>query len=368
MIKERYGQALIITIIIIALIMAIFADGLTTVLRYHSTQETEIYQREQALYLAEAGVNQMLYNINSGIIYSNGDSISGSDPYGIGSYITTYYSPDTSGFSGSAYIKSVGVVGEYRRTIYTSIIGGITSEAFKYCLYTAPGGSDGVYYSYFTNFIYGSSYLYNTAPATLPYPDTVYYSSSYAGVSETLYGRWPIFYVSTADLNNVVYIHTVNPNATLIISFANIYDASYNISFITDAKNVYFTDLGAPYEDTYWYGAANPNDNNLVYPILVHFGTGTVTFDYSNYYNDYTTLHLYGFLYTYGGIDMEYNYYSYGEIDGEVMEQNPVGELGGPYGDTQMSYVTDYYNNPPPHFIIPGSIIEPLVGSFREEY
>ncbi len=369
MLRSRNGQALIITVILIALVMAVLGESLTTVLRFHSLQETEISQRDQALYIAEFGVNLMLYNINSGVVYNNGDSISGTDPSGIGSYVTTYCVPDTSGYGGSAYIKSVGSVGNIKRIIYASVEGGVTSDAFKYCLYTTTGGSDGVLPGYFVNYIYGSNYLYNVASATLPYPNPAYYNSTYAEVSVTLYGRWPVFYVSSSDLGNVVYIHTANPNATLTISFDNIFDATYSLSIITDAKNVYFADMGpANGEDTNWYGAENVNDNNLVYPILVHLGTGTVTFDFTPFYDYDTTLYLHGFLYTEGGIDMEYSYYSYGEIDGEVMEGNPVGELGGPYGDTQLSYVTDYYNNPPPHFIVPGEVTDVLPGSFREEY
>ena len=367
--RKRKGQALIIVVIIIAIVMAVFANSLTTAMRYHAREETEIYQREQALYLAEMGINQMLFNMNNGTTYIDGDQISGNAPSGIGRYTTTYHTPDNSGFHGTAYIKSTGMVNGIERTIYSSI-GSSSSDAFKYCLFTSTGGPDGVVDdSYFTNPIYGNAYKYNTNTSSTPYPDTNYYSQAYAEKYKAKNGSNPKYKIKAADLGKVLYIHTTDSNATLTVSFVNIYDESYSLSIITDAKNVIFDKMGpANGNDTNWSGAENSNDNNLIYPIVTHLGTGYVEFNFTYSYDGNTTLKLNGFLYTAGYIDMEYSYTSYGEINGEVIEQDPQGYLGGPYGDTNLNYTTDYFTNPPPHFIVPNSKTSVIPGSFREEY
>jgi len=374
--KNRKGQALIVIVIIMAVVMAIFVNALTTELHSHSLSETEIYQREQALYLAEIGVNRMIFNINGGDTYNDGDYITGTVT-GIGSYKSIYHTPDDSGYGGSAYIESIGTVGQFSRKIFASIqAGGGNRDAFKYCLYTTQGGSDGISSdSYFTNNIYGDAYRYNSfSTSSVPHPDPNYYNKNYAEKYIVKTGNNPTYRIKNKDLGKVLYIHTTKPNATLTVSFVNIYDESYNLSIITDAKNVKFTKMGpANGDDTNWYGAENSKDNNLVYPILVHLGTGTATFKFDETYDGGTTLYLHGFLYTKGGIDTEYisNWFygdSYGVIDGEVIEENPAGKLGGPYGDTRINYVTDYYNNPPPHFIVPGENTELIPGGFREEY
>jgi len=366
--KQRKGQALIIVVLIIAIVMAVFASSYTTYLHYHALEETEIYQREQALYLAEIGINQMIFNINKGTVYNDGDSISNSVS-GIGTFTATYHTPDNSGYGGSAYIESVGTVGEISRKIFASVQAGSNiSDPFKYCLFTSTGGRDGVRSRYFKNYIYGNQYKYNNSPSSTPYPDENYYNENYVEkyVEET--GTNPTYIVSSQDLDKVIYIHTES-DATLTVSFVNIYNETYNLSIITNAKDLILDKMGpANGDDTNWYGAKNSKDNDSTYPIITHFGSGTVKFNFTYSYDDYTTLKLHGFIYTAGGVDMEYSYYSYGEIDGEVIERNPQGELGGPWGDTSMNYVTDYYTNPPPHFIVPGTTTEVFPGSFREEY
>ena len=366
--QKRRGQALIIVVLIIAVIMAVFANSLLGRLRFGALQETEIYQREQALYLAEMGVNQIIANLNSGITYNDGDTITGTVS-GIGSFTTTYHTPDNSGFNGDSYVESEGKAGSFSRKIFASIqIGSNISDPFKYCLFTSTGGRDGVKRRYFKNYIYGNQYRYNNSPASTPYPDENYYNKNYAEeyVEET--GTNPTYRVKSQDLGKVLYIHTES-DATLTVSFVYIYNESYNLSIITNAKNLVLDKMGpANGDDTNWYGAKNSKDDNSTYPIVTHFGSGTVKFNFTYSYDDDTTLYLHGFIYTAGGVDMEYSIYSYGEIDGEVVEKNPQGELGGPWGDTSMKYVTDYYTNPPPHFIIPGTTTKVLPGTFREEF
>jgi type II secretory pathway pseudopilin PulG len=176
--KNRHGQALIIVVIIIAVIMAVFANSLTTQLRYHAQEETEIYQREQALYLAEMGINQMIFNINNGTTYNDGDTITGnfSD---IGNYTATYHTPDDSGFGGSSYIESAGTVGKFTRKVFVSVQSGGSTDAFKYCLFTLTGGNDGVDDANFYNPIWKvpTEYKYNLPPGSVtPYPDPAFYN------------------------------------------------------------------------------------------------------------------------------------------------------------------------------------------------
>lgn len=379
--RKRNGQALIIVVIIIAIVMAVFANSLTTALRYHAEEETEIYQREQALYVAEIGINQMIFNMNNGATYSDGDQITGNAPSSIGRYTTTYHTGDNFG-SGSAYIESKGRVGEVERTVFASVqLGGNSSDAFKYCLFTSTGGRDGVIDdSYFNNLIYGNAYKYNP-PGTyaVPYPDPAYYNERNAEKVRDLSGNnTPTYTIKKGDLqkNNVIYIHT-DPDATLTIDFIKISDYTFNLSIITDAKNVTIVNLPSNFfGDCTWNGARNSKDENKVYPVITHLGTGTLTLDYSTEW--FSTLILHGFVYTGGSIDMKYTYFCWwwgcwrvtdGEINGEIIEQDPQGHLGGAYGDgTHLNYTTDYFTNPPPHFIIPGSETKILPGTFREEY
>ncbi len=373
--KKRKGQALIIVVIIIAIIIAVFANSYTTRLRYHTQEETEIYQREQALYIAGIGVNQMIFNINNGTTYNDGDSIT-NNVSGIGTYATTYHTPDDSGYGGSAYIESVGTVGEISRKVFVSVQLGGSSDAFKYCLYTSTGGRDGIADdSYFNNSFYGNPFLYNKSQAVTPYPDPNYYNKNYSEKYKDLSkkGNNPKYKVESGDLGKVIYIETKD-NATLTIDFEKISQTSFNLSIITNAKNVTIKNLyprGTSSTIT-WSGAKNSKDNDSVYPVITHLGTDTTTFEFNNYYN--ATLKLNGFIYTAGDLYMNYDLLgiipvSKGEFDGEVIEKDPQNKLGGDDGTrTTMNYVTDYYTNPPPHFIVPGSVTKVLPGSFREEY
>ena len=117
---KRKGQALIIVVIVFGLIVSVFAISISTAMRSHALEETEIYQREQALYLAQMGINQMIYNINNGTTYTNGQSINGTSP-DIGTYKATYITPDNSGYGGIATIKGEGTVGQFTRRIFVSL-------------------------------------------------------------------------------------------------------------------------------------------------------------------------------------------------------------------------------------------------------
>ena len=374
--RKRKGQALIIVVIIIAIVMAVFAHSLTTAMRYHAREETEIYQREQALYLAEMGINQMIFNMNNCATYIDGDQISGNAPSGIGGYTTTYHTTDNFEPEGDAYIESTGTVGEVERTVFASIELA-KSEAFKYCLFSHTGGDGGVYDdgqnngNNFENDQWGSSYKYNSTTYAVPRPDEKCYIEYADEPKGTFNGN--TYHVVSGDLGHVIYIKP-NSGNTLTIDFGNISD-DFSLSIVTKAKKVTIKNLPSNVE---WSGAKNHNDKDKIYPVIAHLGTGTLTIDYSTAL--FSTLTLDGFVYTGGHIKMKYIYLfgwwlSSGEFDGEVMEgDDPGKKLGGGHNGkgTKMIYPNDeehnYYKNPPPHFIIPGKETKVLPGTFREEY
>jgi len=374
--RKRKGQALIIVVIIIAIVMAVFANSLTTAIRYHAEEETEIYQREQALYLAEMGINQMIFNINK-----NGDhsTIPPVTVPGIGSYKTIYHAPDNSGFGGSAYIESIGTVGKGKNKVTRRIFASVenTSDAFKYCLFTGTGGRDGVYDdTYFTNSTYGDAYKYNTNASLTPRPDHNYHKYAEKVKNKS---RNNTYKIKSGDLGHVIYIRKPKPSLgdTLTIDFGiltTLNKNSFSLSIITNAENVTIINLLPNGGE--WSGARSSKDGEI-YPVITHIppdDKGTLTIDYSTA-AWFSTLTLEGFVYTGGHIDMEYNFFGWlssGEFHGEVIEGNPGERLGGgwPGIGTTMIYTRDYYNYPPPHFIIPLSERETKVlpGTFREEY
>jgi hypothetical protein len=121
MYMRRKGQALVVVVLILALIMSVYATSISTAIRSQALEGTEIYQREQALYIAQMGINQMIYNANNGTTYASGQTITGTSPSGIGSYRTTYVTPDVSGYGGTATIKGEATVGQFTRVVYVSL-------------------------------------------------------------------------------------------------------------------------------------------------------------------------------------------------------------------------------------------------------
>jgi type II secretory pathway pseudopilin PulG len=347
--KNRHGQALIIVVIIIAVIMAVFANSFTTQLRYHAQEETEIYQREQALYLAEMGINQMIFNINNGTTYNDGDTITRNFS-GIGNYTATYHTPDDSGFDGSSYIESVGTVGEISRKVFASVQSGSGSrDAFKYCLYTTPGGtSDGAFL--LLNFVYPPYYLsYNYAPGLLPIPNMQAYENDADIAINDPAGD--TLHVDNSYNNKVVYVH-MDSLDTLTVDFSGMKKKSIAMSLITDANSVYVTGLN----NRNWTFDKKQGVN---YPLIVHSGAGS--FEIAEDSGDLT-----GFMYTQGYFVLDSMLTA---IYGEVMEDKPGGYLD--WVEIVYYYIDNhnntYYTTPPPHFII-GDVTKVLPGSFREEY
>jgi len=361
---RKKGYILIVTTIIIALILSGLLYATSIWLRTHATESTEIAQREIALYAAQYGINEMIYKLNTGTAYTNGQSISGTTPSGY-SYNATYYTGDT--FGGTAYIKGVGTAGSFKRTIYASIVGtsGSTSEAFKYCMYTGTGGKDsltGLDSIYFANLKYGSNYYYNSSPGTLPVPDWSWYSNplnynaSYNPATD-----YPSLNLPGSYNGKVLYVpySGTNTSATLTITISG----TFSVSLITNYPNVVIQGTGT------W--SAVSYSGNTYYPVILHYPsitTGSLTFNLKG--NDSVILN--GFLYAKGSVDIEYSAWSNFILNGMLM----AGGLGGiapKNGTFKINYPypsppqPDYYSNPPPHFSSPSGYYY-LPGSYREEY
>jgi hypothetical protein len=356
-IMRKKGYILIVTTIIIALILSGLLYATSIWLRTHATESTEIAQREIALYAAQYGINEMIYNLNTGTTYINGQSISGTTPSGY-SYTATYYTGDT--FGGTAYIKGVGTAGSFKRTIYASIVGTsgstTTSDAFKYCMYTGTGGKDSLSGSdstYFTNQKYGSNYYYNSSPGTLPIPDWNWYSNPLNYNASPPSGYTSIDLPGSYD-GKVLYVpySGSDPSATLTITISG----TFSVSLITNYPNVVIQGSGT------WNAASY---NNNTYPVILHYPsitTGSLKFDLTG--NNSVTLS--GFLYTEGNFSIVYSGWSNFTLNGMLMAGS-LGSIAPKNGTFKINYTNDYYLNPPPHFSSPSGYYY-LPGSYREEY
>ena len=388
---KRKGQALIVVVIIFALIVSVFAISLSTSMHYQALEATEIYQREQALYLAQMAINQMIYNINDGANYTNplNNSITitaPSVPDAEGKAI--YYTPDDSGYGGMATVKGEGTVGKFPRVIYASLQPWGFKDAFKYCLFTATGNYTKTNYDEyptigFTNNTW-SDYTYNTFSATTPYPDWSWYtnSSNYPAelfVPIDLTGNQS-YNPFTSGSGKVVYIHYTGSTATdtLTVEFTS-EDSStpnINLSIITDYPVVVFKHIGTKTNgnkgwDTSW----NPinYDPTHQYPLLIHNPTLTssssVTFNEDLKGNDNHTFTVNGLIYSKSSMKFLYSaksppgtaYSGYITIKGELIANSLNTDWD--YNETTFTYSNNYFTNPPPHFIY-----KFLPHSFREEY
>jgi len=365
---RKKGYILIVTTIIIALILSGILYATSIWLRTHATESTEIAQREIALYTAQYGINEMIYNLNTGTAYTNGQSISDTTPSGY-SYTATYYTGDT--FGGAAYIKGVGTAGSFTRTIYASIVGTsgstTTSEAFKYCMYTGTGGKDSLSGSdstYFTNQKYGSNYYYNSSSGTLPVPDWSWYSANYSA-SYNPGTDYPSLNLPGGYDGEVLYVpySGTNTSATLTITISG----TFSISLITNYPNVVIQ--GSNNGLSTWNAASYKNNT---YPVILHYPsitTGSLAFSLQG--NDKIVLN--GFVYTNSQFGITYSGKSTFTLNGMLMagslrnllpNQNGTFKINYPYPSPPQP---DYYSNPPPHFSSPSGYYY-LPGSYREEY
>jgi len=356
-IMRKKGYILIVTTIIIALILSGLLYATSIWLRTHATESTEIAQREIALYAAQYGINEMIYNLNTGTTYINGQSISDTTPSGY-SYTATYYIGDT--FGGTAYIKGVGTAGSFKRTIYASIVGTsgstTTSDAFKYCMYTGTGGKDslpsGSDSTYFSN-ANGSNYYYNISSGTLPIPDWNWYSNNYSAYYNP--GTdYPSLSLPGGYNKQVLYIpySGTNTSATLTINISG----TFSVSLITNYPNVVIQGSGT------WNAASY---NNNTYPVILHYPsitTGSLKFDLTG--NNSVTLS--GFVYTKGNFSIGYSGWSNFTLNGMLMAGS-LGYIAPKNGTFKINYTNDYYSNPPPSFSSPSGYYY-LPGSYREEY
>jgi len=372
---RKKGYILIITTIIIALILSGLLYATSIWLKTHATESTEIAQREIALYAAQYGINEMIYNLNTGTTYINGQSISGTTPSGY-SYTATYYIGDT--FGGTAYIKGVGTAGSFKRTIYASITGG-KSEAFKYCLFTQTGGYTKtpwwIQFLYPTiamiNNTYGSSYTYNTSSATVPSPDWAWYTNSAnypSGVFVEIDNFTDTTLTPSVYNGKVVYENYKgnSPTATLTVNFVgdDPTNTIYSLSVITNFPkvNIIYRDNSITWEPIIYSG-------NIEYPLLLHNASDTtsseIVFDLTNSKNK-KTFTVQGFIYSNSDALFSYGYaWGYLKINGTLFAKSLTTDWD--YNETTFNYTKDYYNNPPPHFGSSSGFIY-LPGSYREEY
>jgi hypothetical protein len=370
-IMRKKGYILIVTTIIIALILSGLLYATSIWLRTHATESTEIAQREIALYAAQYGINEMIYNLNTGTTYTNGQSISGTTPSGY-SYTATYYTGDT--FGGTAYIKGVGTAGSFTRTIYASIIGG-NSEAFKYCLFTQTGGytktNYGSYPTITMNNILYPGYTYNQTGASLPNPDWAWYTNFANYPSNTFVQLKSANRTDTLNPSNysgkVVYVnYTGNKNnATLTINFGA---GNYNVSILTNYPIVNIVWNAGTGNNTTWTPIAY--SSNTEYPIFLHNPSLTTQskfkFDLTNTNNNNKTFTVQGFLYSNSPVTFSYGFaWGYLNINGTLFAKSLTTDRD--YNKTTFNYTKDYYNNPPPHFGSASGFTY-LPGSYREEF
>lgn len=353
----RKGQAFLIVVIIIALVVSVFTISVSNSLRSQSLEGTEIYQREQALYVAEYGINQMIYNINNGTTYSNGQSITGNTAANVGSYTATYITPDSSGFGGSAVIKGEGTVGQFKRVIYVSLSSAGDPNVYKYCMFTGSGGNGGLSTSSFTNSTYGSGYFYNMTASTIPDVNLTSFANDPHYTTRNYTGN----YTYTPVNNGMVYLHyTGTGNATLTINF----NSSVSCSIITDFPNVTVN-----FSTATWSAITI---GSVQYPLIVHkspYGTSSsFTIQPSSLLDWSFTLN--GILYTNAKFGVSYAWlfgdsYSINGmlIAGDIADLSPSGL----FGSFSISYTYNYYSNVPPYFSY-AAVTKFLIPSFREEY
>ena len=367
---RKKGYILIVTTIIIALILSGLLYATSIWLRTHATESTEIAQREIALYAAQYGINEMIYNLNTGTTYNDGDSISGT--ISGGSYIATYKTSPSDTFGGIAYIKGVGTVGSFTRTIYASIIGG-SPEAFKYCLFTQTGGYTKTNYGWYpkitmNNIPYPSN-TYNQNGATVPSPDWAWYTNSAnypSGVFVPLSSNSSNTLDPSSYSGKVVYVNYTGTSntATLTINFGAV--SNYNISILTNYPIVNIV-LNSSKKNPTWTPVAY--NSNTEYPIFLHNPSLTtqskITFDLTNAKSN-QTFTVQGFLYTNSPVTFSYGYaWGYLNINGTLFAKSLTTDWD--YNETTFNYTKDYYNNPPPHFGSASGFTY-LTGSYREEY
>ncbi|BAL81444.1 hypothetical protein [Caldisericum exile] len=389
----KKGYILIVTTVVIALILTGLLYATSVWLRTHAMELSEISQREIALYVAQYGINEMIYNLNAGSSYSNGQSISGTTPSGY-SYTATYYTGDT--FGGIGYIKGVGTVGNFTRTVYGSIIGGSSSEAFKYCLYTQTGKytktNSNSNIITMNNPIYNLTY--NLEPASVPIPDFASYTNPNNYPANTFkkrnYSSDNVTYRVFIDANKVVFLNYTgsSPSATLTIDFAHNSATSVNITIITNFPAVKFIHLGTKANeiegrDFSW----NPISYNQTtkYPVFIHYPTLTsnssvnLNLDYLG--NDGNTFTINGLFYSNSNVSIEYGGFYWGFVNFKaplfakslstdwdylevLIDLNNDSRLTT---ETIFDYTLDTFKYPPPYFM-GTSGYSYLVGSYREEY
>ena len=359
--KNRQGQVLIIVVIVFATIISIFAIALSSSIRYGALEGTEIYKREQALYVAKYGINQMIYYLNT----HNGNpplnnQLEGDTVSGVGHYKAIYITPDNSGFGGSACIKGEGTVGKdpdkYTRTIYISLIGGGDPNTYKYCMFSGGGGRDnltGQDGDYFKNEAY-SDYLYNPSPSNIP---NVNFDSFWQNGGYTLKTYTSNYSYEPANGDKVCLHYSGGGTATLTINPANV-----SCSIITDFPNVVLTIANATLSSI-----PSGVSDNFSYPLIVHIPPQGVSSSFKCSSGGNKSLILNGLIYTNTTFSISYSGRDQFTLNGMLI----AGQLGSiapkNRATFKINYNTDFVAKPPLYFSIPGTV-KVLTPSYREEY
>jgi hypothetical protein len=378
---RRKGQALVVVVLVFALIMSVFATSISTAMRSQAFEETEIYQREQALYIAQMGINQMIYNANNGTTYASGQTITGTSPSGIGSYKATYVTPDVSGYGGIAAIKGEGTVGQFTRVIYSSLRGSGSTDAFRYCLYTAQGGYTKTHTQHnqqdypsisFANLIYGG-YAYNTASGTPPTPEWTWYATNYTKLISTGYSTYD-YNPFASDNGKVVYVKYTGSGTRATLNLILDGGSSISLSVMTDYPRIVVRDVNTSTSGGSF--AWNPASyGGTTYPIIVHNPSSTsnsrlyFSLDNDSHYTN-KQIRLNGFVYSNSATSVFYDssHPAYVNFNGEIVAKS--FSTDSDYDETTFTYTTDYFASPPPHFTYTpsGAGVTFLPGSYREEY
>lgn len=371
---RRRGQAFIVVVIIFAVVVSVFTISISNSLRYQALEETATYQSEQALYLAEMGVNEMIYNINTDTdtSYSDGDTLSGDNtednnfipsPSGIGEYQATYHEPDNSGFGGYAYIEGIGTIGKENEAVTRKVYASLQCVAYKYCMFTEEGDKGNLVENdttYFTNGVY-SDWLFNDKQVEeIPHVDDL---NSYVDDPQHYQPPNPPLgedNTYTPQAGAKVYIqYDTSRTPVLTINFSGTIDCS----IITDYPHVVVKVSG----NSSWKNITS--DNGVQYPLIVHKSANPDISSFTvEFQSDNQTFSMDGFVYTNSKFGVTYQERNSFTINGMLIAGS-VGSIAPPDTSTfKINYIYDYFKNPPPHFSIPPNFMGFLISSFREGY
>lgn len=360
--SSRSGQVFVVVIILVALVMSGLAVALTTTVRSTAMSSAASLKSVQALYLAEMGINDGIYRINTEPTFVNGQFLDGSDVAATGTWHVVYHKPDTYGTGGGdACFESTGTAGGVSRTVYQSIVPG-AAEAFKYCLFTDRGGNLGL--SQLTNVSYGAPYRSNATAATVPVPNWGSYAAAYPNTKtvsihnnkdivtlDSSYNGYAVLLSGGKDSWSctVVLPSSLSPFSCSIILYPHISDLTVSASFGSVGNTLTWTPYVSP---------------TGTWPLVVSDASVTLAVAPTN---RQCTLAPQGLIYSSGSVQTSASGQDRIEITGEVMAASASVDIGPNPGSTSITYGPDFYRTPPPFFSGSGLTVVKK-GTWREGY